>query len=100
RHQVVAAGGQLELVAPVFGPRVFAVAGIERFLLAVRHDLEPTFVDALAGEITLGRRRAPVPEGEVVFVAPALVAVPGDPDLDRGVGAQNRSLAVEDALIG
>src|SRR2546428_5179133 len=93
--QRVTAGENFELVAAVLRPRRFVVALRDRPLLAVRHGLDAAGVDAVAHEVLLRRGGAPVAEREVVFVRPALVAVPGDPDPQVGIRLQDRDLLIE-----
>src|SRR5512134_3920401 len=78
RDEAAAPGRHLELVPPVLGPRAFVVARVGRPLLAVRDDFHPAIRNPLAGEVALGRGRAAVTEGEIVFVAAPLVGVAAD----------------------
>src|SRR5205814_6662061 len=94
--QVLAAGENLELVPAILRPRVFVVSGSERPLLAVGHGLDTAAIDAVADDVLLGRRRAPVAERQVVFVGPALVAMAADPNPQARVSLEDRHLLIQD----
>src|SRR3989441_271606 len=94
--QDVPARDDLELIVAVLRPGLLVVARVERPLFAVGHRLEATAVDAVAHEVLLGGRRAPVAEGEVVLVRAALVAVPGDADPEVRVRLEDGHLLIED----
>ena len=53
----------------------------------------------MAHEVLLGRLRAAIAEGEVVFVRAPFVAVPADPDPQLGIRLQNRDLLIEGAHV-
>src|SRR3989475_12904245 len=65
-------------------------------LLTVGHGLDPTPIDAVAHDVLLGRRRAPVAERQVVFVGPALVAMAADPNPQARVSLEDRHLLIQD----
>src|SRR5437879_7436698 len=92
---VVATAGHLELVAPVLRPRVLVVAIHERPLLAPRLRLDAARIDPVAHEVLLGRLRAAIAEGEVVFVRAPFVQLPADPNLQLGGRQENRDLLIE-----
>src|SRR5207245_10972614 len=93
--QGVAARQDVDLVAAILGPGLLVVAGIDGPLFAVRHRLDATRVDAVTQEVLLGRRGAPIAQGQVVLVGAALVAVSADADTQSRVRLQDRHLLVE-----
>src|SRR5213592_1537470 len=97
--QAFAARQNLELIAAILRPRLLVVSGGERPFLTVGHGLDPTPIDAVADDVLLGRRRAPVTERQVVFVGPALVAMAADADAQRRVGLKDRHLLVQDCGV-
>src|SRR5262249_57023327 len=69
-----------EVGASVLGPACLGVLGADGALLSVADDRDPIGLNALGDEVVHGRFRAPLAEGEVVFVGAALVAVSFDED--------------------
>src|SRR5438034_8039226 len=67
----------------------------ERPFLTVGRGLDPTPIDAVADDVLLGRRRAPVAERQVVFVGPALVAMAADPNPQARVSLEDRHLLIQ-----
>jgi len=62
----------------------------QRPLFAPRLGLDAAGIDAVTHEVLLGRLRPAVPQGEVVLVRAALVAVPADADPQIGIGLENQ----------
>src|SRR5207245_5024130 len=71
----------------------------ERPLFAVGDRLDAASVDAVARQVLLRRGGAPIAEGQVVFIRPALVAVPADADPQGAVRLQNRHFLIEHGLV-
>ena len=74
---------QDEIVAAVFRPRGFVVAGIGRLVLAVADGADAVGADAELGQRLAGGQRAAFAERAVVFLRAALVAVALDEQLRR-----------------
>src|SRR3989454_6494741 len=80
----------------ILRPRFLVMSLGEGPLLTVGHGLDPTPIDAVADDVLLGRRRAPVAERQVVFVGPALVAMAADPNPQARVSLEDRHLLIQD----
>src|SRR6185503_16465583 len=85
-----------ELRAAIPRPRRLIAARIDRVLLTVGHLVQPGNVDPLPGEILLDRGGPAFTQRLVVLIRSAFVTGTGDSNSHRGVGVQNRHLAVED----
>ena len=81
---------QNEIVAAVFRPGGFVVAGVNRLVLAVADGADAHRVNAQLGQRLARGQRAAFAERAVVFLRAALVAIALDEQLRVRVGSSTR----------
>ena len=64
-----------EVASSVFGPSLFVVAGVQRFLFSVTDTRDPIRRDAKGEEIFFRCVSPPLSEGQIVLIGPSLVAM-------------------------